>query len=225
MGNGGAFVTVRAFYRKQGRVKFISHLDMTRCVSRALKRSRLPVWHTMGFNPHIYITFALPLSLGCESICESFDFRLVGDASLDAAKDRLNAVLPEGIQVYALAPAVGKPEEITWAEYEIEQEFDRLSPADVLALLGQWQARPEILTCKKTKKGERTIDIKPHFSIISATVDESLLRLKLRCAAGTEQNINPSLVLDAFARDCDCAPDWMRMVRTAILDQNERDFA
>ena len=48
-------MTVRVFYRKLGRIKYISHLDMVRCISRALKRSGLPVWHTLGFHPHVYL--------------------------------------------------------------------------------------------------------------------------------------------------------------------------
>ena len=80
MDNG--FYTVRAFYRKEGRIKYISHLDMNRCISRDLKRSGLPVWHTLGFNSHIYLTFALPLSLGYESLCDSFDFRLTREMDL-----------------------------------------------------------------------------------------------------------------------------------------------
>ena len=49
---------------------YISLLDMQRVMQRVLKRSGLPVWHTLGFNPHIYMTFACPLSLGQESQCE-----------------------------------------------------------------------------------------------------------------------------------------------------------
>ena len=40
---------------------YISLLDMQRVMQRVLKRSALPVWHTLGFNPHIYMTFALSL--------------------------------------------------------------------------------------------------------------------------------------------------------------------
>ena len=41
---------------------YISLLDMQRVMQRVLKRSGLPVWHTLGFNPHIYMTFACPVS-------------------------------------------------------------------------------------------------------------------------------------------------------------------
>ena len=88
---------VRVFYQKTGRGKYISHLDMTRCMKRALRRAGIPVWYTEGFNPHVYMTFALPISLGFESLCETMDIRLTQPMSLEEIKERLNRVLPEGI--------------------------------------------------------------------------------------------------------------------------------
>ena len=67
---------LRVFYEKTGRAKYISHLDINRCMQRALRRAEIPVWYTEGFNPHPYTTFALPLSLGYESLCETMDLRI-----------------------------------------------------------------------------------------------------------------------------------------------------
>ena len=67
---------VRIWFSKTGVVKYISHLDLTRCMARALKLSGLPVWYTQGFNPRIYMTFAMPLSLGVSGLRECVDIRL-----------------------------------------------------------------------------------------------------------------------------------------------------
>ena len=72
---GSEYKEARVFYTKTGRAKYISHLDVTRCFQRALQRAGLSVWYTEGFNPHSYLTFTLPLSLGYESLCESMDKR------------------------------------------------------------------------------------------------------------------------------------------------------
>ena len=100
MGNELFADTVRVFFEKKGRIKYISHLDIVRCISRAIKRSGLPVWYTLGFNPHIYLTFALPLSLGFESECESMDFRLTEHKDPQEIIESLNRVFPEGLRVY-----------------------------------------------------------------------------------------------------------------------------
>ena len=55
-------INIRVFYHKTSRAKYISHLDIMRCMQRAVVRAGLPVWYTEGFNPHIYLTFSLPLS-------------------------------------------------------------------------------------------------------------------------------------------------------------------
>jgi hypothetical protein len=74
-----ALKNVRLFYTKHSRMRFVSHLDMTRFMSRIIRRAKLPVWYTEGFNPHLYLTFALPLSLGMESEYEICDIRLTDD--------------------------------------------------------------------------------------------------------------------------------------------------
>ncbi len=69
---------VRVFYEKKGRLKFVSHLDMNRFMSRLITKSKIPIWYTEGFNQHIYMNFAVPLSLGFEGFYEIMDIRLGG---------------------------------------------------------------------------------------------------------------------------------------------------
>lgn len=225
MANAGYISTVRIFYRKLGRIKYISHLDMNRCMSRVLKRSGLPVWHTLGFNPHIYLTFALPLPLGFESNCESMDFRLTQEVSMQEICERLNAVLPEGLIVDRAQPVGSKPAAICWADYEITQEFDHLDAAEVAEQFGQFCAKDVIEVTKKSKKGDRLMDIKPHFSVRDVHAEGNTLTFTLRTAAGNTLNINPMLLLDAFAEESGMKWDWMRILRTAILDKDFKEFS
>ena len=85
------FIDIRVWFTKKGDIKFISHLDLNRFMQRALKRAKLPLWHTEGFNPHPYVTFALPLSLGQESECEVLDFRLVTPVPFEEIKERMQS--------------------------------------------------------------------------------------------------------------------------------------
>lgn len=217
--------TYRVWFKKEGRLRYISHLDINRCVSRALKRSGLPVWYTLGFNPHVYITFALPLSLGYESICETMDFRLTREVPMDEVVERLNAVFPMGLTALRAQPAIAPPQEIAQAEYEITLEFEGTSPQNVVQKLQVFCAQEQILTKKRTKKGEKSIDIKPHFSLADLSVQGEQLHFTMRTAAGTQMNINPSLVLDAFTQQSGIKYGWMRVVRTAILDVRGQPFA
>ena len=67
---------VRILFSKMGRAKYVSHLDLVRTMTRAVRRADIPLWYTEGFNRHPYLTFAAPLSLGYEGLRESMDIRL-----------------------------------------------------------------------------------------------------------------------------------------------------
>ena len=97
-------ITVRISFEKKNEASYISLLDLQRVMQRVLKRSGLPVWHTLGFNPHIYMTFACPLSLGQESECECVDVKTEAEAPDFAQwKTALNAIMPAGIVITRVA--------------------------------------------------------------------------------------------------------------------------
>ena len=86
---------VRLVFSKLGLLRFVSHLDLNRAVLRCIRRTDIPIWYTEGFNPHPYVTFALPLPLGAESVNDVMDIRVVGDFKNREIMEKLNAVLPE----------------------------------------------------------------------------------------------------------------------------------
>lgn len=227
MDNAVFHSTVRVFFKKEGRIKYISHLDLTRTFERALRRSGIPVWYTMGFNPHIYMTFALPLSLGYEGLCESIDFRLLKAVPEKELLAKLQAVLPEGLTVYKAQEPKQKPQDIAWADYKIIQEFDTRSAGEVCdAFLAFCESKQVEVEKRTKKKGVQTIDIRPHFSLVGEpTVMDNRFAITLRTAAGITLNINPSLVLDAFAAKTGITADWTRVIRTSILDKDLNHFA
>ncbi|MBQ0110113.1 MAG: TIGR03936 family radical SAM-associated protein, partial [Clostridiales bacterium] len=53
----------RVTFTKTGRLKYISHLDLQRAVTRLLLRSGIPIQWSEGFNPHPRINIALPLPI------------------------------------------------------------------------------------------------------------------------------------------------------------------
>ena len=105
--------TVRIWFQKIGTARFISHLDLTRCMSRAIHRAKIPLWYTQGFNPRAFLTFALPLSLGVAGERESVDIKLEDDGpSNEELVVRLNEALPNDLPVLAVTEPVMKPGKI-----------------------------------------------------------------------------------------------------------------
>ena len=215
-------IPVRAVFEKRRRAKYISHLDLMRCMQRAFRRAGVPIWFTEGFNPHAYLMFPLALSLGYESGCEIMDFRLDGDMSMEESMERLNRVLPDDLQLLSVAEPVLKHTEITAADYLIGIPFTDGTPEALFSAWEAFWAQPEILMEKKTKRGMTEIDLKPTAEIQDVQKTERGLSLRLRMPAGTSVNVNPSLLTDAFRTYLEAnAPElktgMVRAERLAIL--------
>lgn len=206
--------TVRVFFEKSGRAVYISHLDLTRAMSRALARSGLPVWYTQGFHPHLYMTFALPLSLGVTGRYESVDFRLLGEVPYDEIVRRLDEALPEGLHAVSAGEPVMEPKEIAWADYSIELLCD---PEQGEQAVAQLEALPELLSEKRSKKGIKTVDIRPMFSVLGIEKKERGVTMKLRCRAGVETNLNPALVIENLSRVTGLTIVQSKLTREAVL--------
>ncbi len=184
--------TVRIVFEKQGRAKYISHLDLARTMTRVVRRAAIPLWYTEGFNRHPYLTFAAPLSLGFEGLRETMDLRLEEDMDYTELIQRLNEAMPEGLRVVSAAEAMAKPGDLAAASYRIAIDC----AADVLEELLH---RPEILVEKKTKKKTtKTIDIRPAFAnaVIEPTDDGAVMTVTLPCSSA--ETVNPGLLLTAL---------------------------
>ena len=218
---------VRVFYRKDGPCKYISHLDTNRVMIRAIGKSRLNIWHTEGFHQHAYITFALPLSLGFASECESMDFRVLDDnEDLSAIPERLNACLPDGIRMFRCAESVHKPAAIESARYAVQIEPMNDGEISFEELSEKWNAflsLPEIITQKKTKKGMKDVDLKPYILAFEMRGGEKV-GFDLTLPAGSTLNINPNLLIGAFA-DSLGVELYAEITRTAITVKGGEDFA
>ena len=215
---------LRATFKKTGRAKYISHLDLNRCMLRIFRRSKLPVWYTEGFNPHPYYSFALALSLGFESDCEIMDFNITNDnMPLSVIKDRLNEVMPEGMGIVDIAPQKNKITVIAKAEYEFDLKADDIQ--GVYDAVEKLLAADEILIEKKTKKGIKTVDLKPDTEIVSLEKADSLVKIAMRLPAGTKTNYNPTLFTEALKKSCEIPFEMVNTRRTGILCENNEKFS
>ena len=209
-------IRVRAVFEKCGRAKYISHLDLNRCMLRIFRRSGLPIWYTEGFNPHPYYSFALALSLGFESSCEILDFNITDDdMSMDEIRDKLNAVMPEGMGIVKVALQKQKITAIAKAEYTfslVTDNTDGLFDAAQSLL-----ALPEILIEKKTKKGIKEVDIKPDMEILSCEKTSSSVDVRMYLPARTQTNYNPTLFIETLKRSTDIPFEPQKIRREAIL--------
>lgn len=210
--------SVRLFYKKFGNMKFISHLDMNRFMIRMVRRSGIPVWYSEGFNPHPYITFALPLSLGFSSDYEVMDIRLDDDSySNTEVFEKLKLLMPKGIEFFDCSDPVMKAGDVAFANFRLD--FDSVSSFE--KSLKDFLSSDIIEAEKRTKKGGyKTVNLKEFIKEYEIREDSLYLTL----AAGGSSNLNPKLLLDAFVEKTGEKIPPYTVTRTMLLNDKFESF-
>jgi radical SAM-linked protein len=220
---------IRFYFSKTGTAKYISHLDLMRTISRALTRAEIPLWYTEGFNPHPFLTFALPLSLGIESYCESFDIRIIEEIDNEEIKNRLNSTLPDGIEITDVSSEFAKCNDIAFAEYETVFEFDESGFSDAfLNDIKTLLEKDELITTKKAKqKGKKTdveVNLKQFIKEYELISDNNNVTFYITLAAGNSKNLNPTVLFDRLLRDIEKKPDLVRIKKLRLLKESGEIF-
>ena len=229
----------RICFSKTGPLVYISHLDLTHTFIRAANRARLPLRYSSGFNPHPKLTFALPLSVGMAGENELCDMGLAADIPIEEFSARLRAELPPFLMIKSVKEPIGKLRNVTAADYTVVIR-------GIFGIGGKIEeilSRPEISVLKKTKSGEKVVNIKPQifaFSSEEFTENAEDEKDSIKAADGSEKEecggtklflkvdaspdggyLNPDYVLKALAEQGlfelrDCA-----VIRTSItLSEN-----
>ena len=94
-------------YAKRGKMRFASHLDVARAFERGVRRAGLPVAHSAGFTPHPKISYAGGAPTGVASEAEYLSLALTSRHEADVVGARLNAALPDGIDVITVTEDAG----------------------------------------------------------------------------------------------------------------------
>lgn len=113
----------------EGDLRFLSHHDMMRAMERLLRRAKLPVRHTQGFNPHPVMSLVLPRPVSVASRAELLAVSLEQDISPQYIVDQINNAAPVGLKAQSAKPYEGKNPQARGAKYEL-----RLSPEQVAPL-------------------------------------------------------------------------------------------
>ncbi len=212
----------RLLYEKSGPARWISHLDMMHMFQRGFLRAGLAIRHTEGYHPHAFVSIALPLPVGQESVCELLDFELLGGAALQEVPARLNAVFPAGLRALDCYESSRKVRELTLLRARVTLEYDRGAPDP--AVLAALFDRPELPVEKRGKKGPTEVDLRPLIRSLEVLPDPDGLRLEAVVSA-QNPGLNPELLAAAVRTHLpDCAPDFARVLRLDVLDDSGQPF-
>ena len=148
-------------YAKRGRMRFASHRDVARAIERGVRRAGLPVAFSAGFSPHPKISYAGGAPTGTASEAEYLEISLTGACPVTDVKDRLDAALPDGIdviEVLELTDRSGRtgalrPEGSHW-----RVALPGIAQADAARAVQSFLAAESIVVERLTSKGIRRLD-------------------------------------------------------------------
>ena len=151
---------VRVTFARGANARYVGHLDLARTWERILRRARLPLAYSEGFNPRPRLTFAAALPVGCTSDHEVLDVVLSPPCDLADVRARLDRAVPAGLQVLDVVgvpysePAL--PMQTRAAEFVVSVETEES--------LEQLQARVRALldapSVERTRR-DKTYDLRP----------------------------------------------------------------
>lgn len=201
---------IRIKFAKTGKLRFISHLDLSRTMTSAFLRAGIPIWYTQGFNPRPKLVFALTVSVGAESVAEYLDIRITREMSEIDLKRRLQKALTSDLEILEVYRPTTKIQEVAFSDYEIFTEHG-LDPDAVKAAVSG-----PVIVMVHGKNGDKEKDISGQ--IVSVTVDGD--KICARLTAGQGNFLNPENfikgVLDKLG-DPDC---FYLIRRTACYKEN-----
>lgn len=199
-------------FGKKSRLRFISHLDLQRFFQRALNRTGLPIAYSQGFNPHAVMAFSSALALGWTSEYEVLDIKLASPVEVEAAQSAMAAALPADLPVLearliednhpAMMPLV------RFSDYSIENSGVTASVLDAFL------SSETVPAIRKTKSGEREIDIRPLADEVRLDGETLYARLML-----TEKDtLKPDLLIATLAGE---PREDARIHRLSLLGRGE----
>lgn len=191
---------VRIKFTKTGAMKFVGHLDTMRYFQKAVRRAELPAAFSGGYSPHMIMSFAAPLGVGTTSLGEYFDIELTETVPTKEIEKRLNAVMAEGVTVSSARKVEdGKASTamalVAAADYLVAFRPGRepVCPS-WREKLSDFLAQKELLVTKKTKRSEKTVDIRPYIYRMELLEDGIFMQL----ASASSNYTKPELVMDTF---------------------------
>lgn len=212
---------MRAMIRfgKQPRLRFISHLDLQRFFQRALNRTGLPIAWTQGFNPHPILSFGSALALGWTSEYEILDVKLSAPMGRRRTEDAMRAALPVDLPVLEVRMVDDRHPApmamVRASDYEITLSGE--TAAATLDAAEEFLRRESVMAVRKTKSGEREVDIRPMALSLEREGDVLSARLML-----TEKDtLKPDLLVRALAEIAGAEVPEMRIHRRCLLGEDE----
>ena len=234
----GPVQRIRFIFQKTGDLRFLSHLEVMRALSRAFRRAQVPMAYSQGYNPQPKLSFALALPVGVEGLQELADIELGALLAPEELVARVNRCLVAELQLVrawevpltapSLTPSVRE------AIYRISLPLNGSAPEVGARLTSptlchDWLRRPSIPVSVQRKERVVEVDVRPMIQELLALREEGgTLRWGLRLRTGQGGSVRPQVIMTSFLKDAlngqlDGWESQLRVTRTALVLNGECD--
>jgi len=172
-----------------------------RTIQRVIRRAEMPVEYSKGFNPHMNLSIAQPLSVGMYSIGDYMDVVLTEELDENYIKDTLNENMPSGIKVFEVVKVKdssdGRKVPQSMALVDAAKYVIKIKYAETETLneeLKVIEGKNEWSIIKKSKSGEKLADIKPLVKNIDFQINDKLLIITAIISCGSKENLSAELL-------------------------------
>ncbi len=91
--------TIRFKFYKKNEFKYLSHLDIVGIINKAMRRAKIKIRYSQGYNPRPLLNFSPPTPLGIESGAEYGDIAVAGNMDADTFMRRVNRELMPQLKI------------------------------------------------------------------------------------------------------------------------------
>lgn len=169
---------------KEAGIRFVSHLEYIRTIERAIRRAKLPVAYSEGFNPHIKFSLASALGVGITSQAEFLEIELAKEIDITVAIEKLTEALPMGIHIKA-ADVVGSKTPKLMASASGADYYIRIPCLeDCQEQLQRFNSMDSVLFQKPIPKGRgktKEIQVKDFIKKVECDYSNGELELRFAC--------------------------------------------
>ncbi len=182
----------RARFSKNGRLRWLGHLDLVRMLVRALRRAGFAMAYSRGFNPRPRVSFGPALPVGVDSEAEYMDFESHDRLDAETARERINAALPPGLRFEMVRPIAADTAKLGDAVRAARYRVTTGEPLDIEAGVAALRAAGT-LTLRRKKGRVQTFEAEREILDVEK-LDETSLRLTLAVHSG-EASLRPDEAL------------------------------
>lgn len=188
-------------FKLSNNLRHVGHLDLMRTMQRAFRRSGLPMTYSQGFNPHMIMSFAAPLSVGMWGDREAMEVSLLQPVTPAEFLGKLNAALPDGLE--GVSAREMKDDEkslmaqVKAAAYEGTLLNDGIGNK-VAESIPSYLAQETIITQRKSKKGIKSVDIKPMIFALKAEEKNGKKILSAVLSLTEKATCKPSMLVNSL---------------------------